>query len=85
MWSDDPAETNDDYLATDIDLLRRTPQGWEVSEGGGGSNWPFDPPLVRPVFAADRVVIGGEVGSGGRAGTAVLLMVLSASTRSTSR
>jgi hypothetical protein len=40
-WSDDH---DDDYMATEIEVFRRSGDGWEASSGGGGGGW-FDPPF----------------------------------------
>jgi hypothetical protein len=60
-WSDDH---EDDYLATEVELFCLTESGWEAASGGGGSNWPFEPPLTRPVVPAASAEFWGETGSG---------------------
>jgi hypothetical protein len=56
-WSDDH---DSDYLATEIELFRRQNDGtWEVANGSGGSDWPSDTPLRRPVVPADYAVFSG--------------------------
>ena len=33
-------DESDDYLVTNVQVLWRIHQGWELSDGEGGSNWP---------------------------------------------
>ena len=52
------------YLGTETELFRRTSDGWTALSGGGGTNWPFDPPLVRPSMPASAAFLGGSTCSG---------------------
>jgi hypothetical protein len=56
-WSEDH---EDDYLATEVELFRRIDGGWAAASGGGGSDWPFEPPLTRPVIPLPQLSSGGE-------------------------
>jgi len=47
-------EGGEEELDSEVEVFRRTVDGWEPSTGGGGSNW-FDPPFER---SAGRTPLG---------------------------
>lgn len=61
MWSH---RHDHDYLATETQLLHRTAGEWEVAGGTGGSDWPFDPPLRRPISPPSYAQLGGRTCAG---------------------
>ncbi len=66
QWSWDEEEPDEDYVATEVYLFRRSPDGWEEASGSGGSNWHDDEnPFRRADIADDRAWLGGETGAGG--------------------
>jgi hypothetical protein len=50
-------EHDEDELQSEIELFRRTAEGWEVASGGGGGGW-FSPPLKRPPIPEDSAGLG---------------------------
>lgn len=54
-WED---ERTPGGVDSEVEVFRRTADGWEPSSGGGGDGW-FDPPFVRPDIGP-REVIGGH-------------------------
>lgn len=64
-YEDDP---DDDYIATEVQVLRRTSAGWEASDGSGGSNWHTNDgsrAFVRPDLPERAAFLGGLHWSGG--------------------
>jgi hypothetical protein len=55
-WGGDPPM--EDHLVSVVQVMKRTPSGWDVSPGDGGGGW-FDPPLQRPSLGRHHVQIGG--------------------------
>ena len=62
IWGDD---ADDDYLATEIELFRRTGRLWEPASGSGGSDWPLEFPLARVELPPGEAHLGGELTVGG--------------------
>jgi hypothetical protein len=58
-WDEEDGEGR---LDTEVEVFRRTDDGWEASNGGGGSGW-FDPPFERPDLGPRQVIAGHEHGS----------------------
>jgi hypothetical protein len=58
MWSEDPS--HQDYLSTMVETFRRLRDTWEITVGAGGSDWPYDPPLQRPVVPSTYVSSEGR-------------------------
>jgi hypothetical protein len=63
MWGND--DSSEDYLAGEIDCLVAVGDGWESTDGGGGTGWPWAR-LARPRDIAPRQVhrLGVHLASG---------------------
>jgi hypothetical protein len=63
MWSEDPTESDQDYLSTFVQVFRREVTGWELAAGEGGGSWE-GPNLWMPPLPTDVVLFGGVSCSG---------------------
>lgn len=62
VWREPSAEDldeGDSEYDNDVQVFRRTAEGWEPSDGSGGSDW-FDPPFERPEIGSSEVLISGQ-------------------------
>ncbi|MEY2426511.1 MAG: hypothetical protein QOI61_2083 [Actinomycetota bacterium] len=64
QWNWDEDEPDDDYVATEIQVLRRVEGRWQTPSGSGGSNWHEEHPFTRWAVPGRAVHLGGLVWHG---------------------